>query len=233
MRGQSHLEEKKILLVGDRKDSNNHLAIEKCFHVYNNGRKIVSFEWVSTQKIDLEVIQHFDGVWLTPGGPYQNDENVLQLINYMRLKVDIPFIANCSGFQYSIIEYFRNSVGLPDATSEELYNGALHKVVNKLTCSLSGNISQELRIAKGTLLQSIIMKDSYLGWYNCNYSLNNRYSSQLINQGDWVTSATFGDEIRALELPNKHFYLITLFQPAMEIEHGLISPIILSFFEQL
>lgn len=224
------MKEKKVLLVGDRKNSTNHLAIEKCFHAYNNRRKIITFEWVSTQKIDLDLIHHFDGVWLTPGGPYQNDEYVLRLINFMRLKVDIPFIANCSGFQYSIIEYFRNSVGLPEATSEELHSNASNQVVKKLTCSLSGNVSQELQILKGTLLQSIINKESHLGWYNCNYSLNNKYNSQLSNQGDWAISATFEDEIRALELPNKHFYLITLFQPAMEIEHGQISPIILSFF---
>ncbi|MFC0234486.1 hypothetical protein ACFFIF_10820 [Vagococcus entomophilus] len=225
---------KKVALIGDRKEKINHANIEKCFAWAQKNQLDIRYEWLSTNKLCLNHIESFDGVWLTPGGPYQNDEAVLALISHMRQRETRPFLANCSGFQYSLMEYLRNACGVQDATTEELDPLSPHCVISKLSCSLSGNLAQALHLPEDSILKSIYGTSDIKARYNCNFSLNPLYQSYFKASADWKVAATHCDEIRALELTNKRFYLITLFQPAMDwADYDDLNPIVASFFHAL
>lgn len=225
---------KRVVLIGDRKEKINHYTIEKSFDWPLKNHLDIKYEWMPTNEICLNRIDAFDGVWLTPGGPYQNDEKVIALISHLRKKVNMPFLANCSGFQYSLIEYLRNECGVKDATTEEIDPLSSNCVISKLSCSLSGNISQALQLPEDSILKTIYGTDFTNARYNCNFSLNPQYQSYFTTSTDWKIAAKYDNEIRALELTGKKFYLITLFQPAMDwTDNDNLNPVIASFFQTL
>ncbi len=71
--------------------------------------------WVATDSIDpadpAPRVGTFDGIWVVPNSPYASDAGVFASIRWAR-ESGTPFLGTCGGFQYAVVEYARNVLGL-------------------------------------------------------------------------------------------------------------------------
>jgi CTP synthase (UTP-ammonia lyase) len=112
---------------------------------------------------------------------------------------------------------------IADADSAENNSGSSHYVVTPLSCSLPNRRAggpkasgeERLRIVPGTRLYSI-----------CG---NEDYEKEFLAAGLRVSARGIQGETRAVELPDHHFFIATLFQPQLSSRPGAPHRIWLAF----
>ena len=110
---------------------------------------------------------------------------------------------------------------ISDADSAENNSGSSHCVVTPLSCSLpnrreggpKASGEERLKIVPGTRLYSICGSEDDSEQYFCNYGVNEEYEKQFQEAGLRVSARGMQGETRAVELPDHHFFIATLFQP--------------------
>lgn len=223
----------KIAILGDFNPaySTHHALNSSIRDIQESLPESVQFDWVGTDVFNPQTIfetGNYAGLWIAPGSPYKNMENVLQAITYTR-EHHIPVFGNCGGFQHIIIEFAKNVCGIAGAGHEETDPNAGELVISKLSCSL---VEQEeiLTITeKESLLYRIIQKEQLKGRYYCSYGLNEQYTPVLQAHGLTVSAISENKQVRAFELKTHPFFLGTLFQPALTSLPNEPNPLIIAF----
>lgn len=222
-----------IALVGDFDEKmHTHLSLNESIR---HCKPHLSFElearWVSTLHCReiMSTPDLYNGIWVAPGSPYKNESNVLELIRWAR-ENNIPMLGSCGGFQFMVLEYARNRLGITDAGHAES-GYSLNPVISMLSCSLRG---QEEHISipdKESWLFDVFQSHTVLARYYCSYGVNPTYYETL-NQHPFVFSAfSSTGEVRAFELRGHRFFRGTLFQPSLDSTEEKANPLILSFFK--
>lgn len=194
----------------------------------------LSCDWIGTADFEPEAVfaGPYAGLWVAPGSPYQDMDNVLRALRYTR-EQQVPTLGTCGGFQHMLLEYARSVCGLVDADHEETNPAAADLVIAKLTCSLTGE-EEQLRISDpDSLLYRLLQQSVVRGRYVCSYGLSPRFVDQLAAHGCAFTAFTAQHEVRAFELPTHPFYLGTLFQPALTSTPAHPDPLIVGFLRQV
>ena len=193
----------------------------------------IQFDWISTDIFNCNTAfkNLYSGLWIAPGSPYKDMQNVLDTITYTRVN-RIPTLGNCGGFQHMIIEFARNVCGITLADHEESNLGSPDLLIEKLSCSLVEQQEQLTIGDKNSLLFSIIGKEQLTGKYFCSYGLNSCYIPQLTSNGLRLTALSPGGEVRAFEIANHPFFIGTLFQPALTFSSDEPNPIITAFVKE-
>ena len=109
------------------------------------------------------------------------------------------------------------------ADSAENNSGSSHYVITPLSCGLpnrreggpKASGEERLRIVPGTGLYSICGSEDDSEQYYCNYGVNEEYEKQFQATGLRVSARGMQGETRAVELPDHHFFIATLFQPQL------------------
>ena len=87
-----------------------HQAIPKALTTASEGG--VETAWVSTDSVEKgESLAEYDGLWCVPGMPYRSADGAISAIRYARTS-KVPFLGTSAGFQYALIEYARDVLGL-------------------------------------------------------------------------------------------------------------------------
>ncbi len=94
---------------------------------------------------------------------------------------------------------------------------------------LSG--ASRIRIAPGSLLHEIYRQTEVEEAYFCNYEVNPRYESEYEWTGLKVVARGSQNEIRAIELGQRSFFLATLFQPQLSSSTQWAHPVINAFLK--
>jgi CTP synthase (UTP-ammonia lyase) len=218
-------------------DSLQHAARKLDFELHS--------EWIPTPDLTKpdahKILESFDGLWASPGSPYKSFDGMLKGIEFARTR-DWPFLGTCGGFQYALIEFARNVVGIADADSAENNSGSKNIVIYPVACAvpdrkgdapkLSGKVP-EIRLRPGSYLQSFYGKntESVTEEYFCNFEVNPEYEWCTMEAGFPVVARGPQGEIRAIESPTHHFYLATLFQPQLSSTEKKPHPIVLAFLQ--
>lgn len=224
-----------IVILGDFNPAySTHLALNECTQqmreVFSNH---VEFKWIGTDVFDYNNAFKGDyaGMWIAPGSPYKDADNVIRSIQYAR-ECGIPVLGNCGGFQYMIIEFARNVCSIGSADHEETNPDASDLLISKLSCSL---VQQKERLTitdENSLLYQIIGRKNVTGKYYCNYGINPAYLDILRGYGLKTTAESDDHQVRAFELENHPFFLGTLFQPALTSTQEEPDPIIIAFVKR-
>lgn len=82
------------------------------------------------------VLQSFDGIWGGPGD-VQALDGVIRGIQFAR-EQGIPYLGTCAGFQYAVLEFARNVLGIADATSAEFDPTSPRLILTSLACNIAG-----------------------------------------------------------------------------------------------
>jgi len=202
-------------------------------------------EWIPTPALtapDAEkLLRGFDGLWASPGSPYKSFDGMLKGIEFAR-RCDWPFLGTCGGFQYALIEFARNVLGIADADSAENNSGSKNIVIYPVACAVSGKLGgapklsgtiPEIRLRPGSYLHSFYGKDKEVisEEFFCNFEVNPEYEWATMEAGFPVVARGAQGEIRAVESPTHRFFIATLFQPQLSSTEEVPHPVILSFVQ--
>jgi CTP synthase (UTP-ammonia lyase) len=182
--------------------------------------------WVPTELLDGPEVENrlesFDGLWGAPGSPYASFSGMLRGIEFARRR-DFPYLGTCGGFQYALIEFTRNVLGLPDADTAENGSGSRNIVITPVACALPGRPAggpkmcggDTVRPVAGTLLDQLCQSRELHGEYFCNFETNPDFVPRWEATGLRVAARGPQGEMRAFDLPGNRFFLATLFQPQL------------------
>jgi len=224
-----------VAIIGDFKeqkhthvalnDAVKHAALHLPFELFT--------QWISTADIDTRIIaKNFQALWIAPGSPYTNDQAVYNLIQWAR-ENDFPILGTCGGFQYMVVEYAKNVIGIAHADHEESTPDAADLVIAKLSCSLKGQQEQVMVLDRSTWLYQVLGKEEFTGFFNCNYGVNPAYQKQIDQYPFVFTAFSTNGEVRALELKGHRFFKGTLFQPPLESTEVVPNLLLMDFFKQI
>jgi Glutamine amidotransferase class-I len=98
-------------------------------------------EWIPTPSLTApgaeKILESFDGLWGSPGSPYKSFDGMLKGIEFARRR-DWPYLGTCGGFQYALIEFARNVLGIADADTAENNSGSKNIVIYPVACAVTG-----------------------------------------------------------------------------------------------
>ena len=225
----------KIVVLGDYDPS--YKTLQAITNTFDPLRKLlnrdIQFDWFDTDKFNYEneFSDGYVGLWVTPGSPYKDMENVVNAIAYTRIN-RIPTFGNCGGFQHMAIEFARNVCGIENADHQETNPAGEALIITKLACSLVEQSEVLKIIRKDSILNQIIGKDVFTGKYFCSYGINDRYLKMLESKGLIFTAQSGDGQMRAFEIKSHPFFLGTLFQPALSSGKDELNPIIVEFVKR-
>jgi CTP synthase (UTP-ammonia lyase) len=189
-----------------------HLAIPEALSAASGGA--AESVWIASDSVgNGESLAEFAGLWCVPGMPYRSAEGVLRAIRQARI-TRTPFLGTSAGFQYTLIEYARNVLGLSAAEHQKSNPKAAMPLVSPLGCALLG-VKSRVHLAGGSILRKAYGKPDTVEEYRCSFGLNGRYRRLLEGQHLMITATDDQDEVRAVELDGHPFFVATLFQPEL------------------
>jgi CTP synthase (UTP-ammonia lyase) len=111
-----------------------------------------------------------------------------------------------------VVEYFRDVLGVSDASHAESNGADVSNVIHPLACSLQGE-ERLVRPVAGTRFSRLVDHEPFVGMHYCNYGPGPVEVERLVGAG-MVVGATAEDAgAEVLELPANRFFVLTLFQP--------------------
>ena len=225
-----------IALVGDfNENKHTHVALNNCVE---HCRRHLSFSidttWVATNQIGnpANLPSQYQALWITPGSPYKDDEAVYQTIRWAR-ENNFPILGTCGGFQYMVVEFARNVVGMVTADHEESSPAASDLVISKLTCSLKGQQEEVFITDWSSWLYRVLQREVFTGYFNCNFGVNPTYQEQVEQDPLVFTAYSKSGEVRALEIKAHRFFKGTLFQPPLDSSPDHPNALIMDFFRAI
>jgi len=223
----------------------HHATPDSLQHAARKLNMKVQSEWIPTPSLlapdATKTLESFDGLWASPGSPYKSLEGMLKGIEFAR-RCDWPFLGTCAGFQYALIEFARNVLGIADADSAENNSGSKNIVIYPVACAvpnrkgdapkLSGAVP-EIRLRPGSYLQSFYGKDKEVVTeeFFCNFEVNPEFEWATMEAGFPVVARGANGEIRAIESPAHRFFVATLFQPQLSSTEKSPHPVVVSFVQ--
>ena len=210
----------RVGLLGEFKQEQlAHMAIPRALEAASEGH--VECVWVPTDTVGKgESLAEFDGIWCAPGMPYRSAAGALEGIRYARM-TRTPFLGTSAGFQYALIEFARNVLGMTQADHQKSNPRTTVPLISPLDAAMLG-VKARVRIRDGTLLRKAYSAPECFEEYHCGFGLNPRYRR-------WMESAlTFAavddhDEVRAVELDGHPFFVATLFVPELNAQPPLVA----------
>lgn len=220
----------RVGLIGDfNQQQKAHQAISKALAASERG---VEGVWVPTDSVgNGESLAEFDGLWCVPGMPYRSAEGAIRAIRHARM-TRTPFLGTSAGFQYVLIEYARNVLGLAQADHQKSNPNTALPLIVPLDAALAG-VKARVKFMDGSKLRRAYRAPESIEEYHCSFGLNGRYK-RLLEGGDlWVAAVDDHHEIRALELDGHPFFVATLFQPELRslAPGGSHNPLVDAFVE--
>lgn len=226
---------KKIAILGDFNPVHTtlHSLNDSIRQVKEHFDQEIQFDWIGTDMFNCDIAfktKMYSGLWIAPGSPYKDMDNVLTTIQYVR-ENNIPTFGNCGGFQHMIIEFAKNVCHIKNADHQETNEDSEDLIITKLSCSLKGE-QEELKIFdKESFLYKTLGREHLIGKYYCSYGINSDYIDTLISNGLDFTAKSNG-QMRAFEIKSHPFFVGTLFQPALTSTTENPNPIILEFVKK-
>lgn len=172
-------------------------------------------------------VEGFDGIWITPGSPYERTDGVLAAVTAARTG-GIPLLGTCGGFQHLLLEFARNVCGLSTVDHAEIHPDAEDLLIVPLACSLFGE-EATVDIAEGTLAARVMGAGPSPERYFCRYGLSPSYERAITDAGLVVSGRDEGGDARVVELPGHPFFLGSLFQPELSSDPAWVHPLIGAF----
>jgi CTP synthase (UTP-ammonia lyase) len=235
----------RIGIVGDfDRRKHSHWATEAAlFHAAARIGIVVEPRWISTSSVtEMGCARRFaevNGIWGAPGSPYVNMQGALGAIEYAR-EQDIPYLGTCAGFQYALVEFTRNVLGVADADSAENDPEGKNIVITPVECqvphagrsrpALSG-LDVALPVA-GTLFERLSGSEELREEYFCNFETNAAFVPRWEAAGLVIAARGGSGEMRAFELPGRRFFIATLFQPQLSSSAERPHPIVEGYLKR-
>ncbi|MDV2480474.1 CTP synthase [Methanoculleus sp. Wushi-C6] len=195
----------------------------------------VNIRWLDAETFELKDLADVDGI-LIPGGFGQRGiEGKIRAIQYARENKK-PFLGLCLGFQLAVIEYARHTLGIADATSEEMGAGT-HVIAilpeQEEVSDLGGTMrlgNCNVALKERTKVAGLYGKTEVVERHRHRYEVNPVFIADLENAG-LVFSGACGERMEVCELADHPFYLATQFHPEFRSSPTKPSPPYVGFVD--
>jgi CTP synthase len=195
----------------------------------------VKIVWLDAERYETCQLKDYDGILIPGGFGRRGIEGKIDAIRFAR-ENRLPFLGLCLGFQLCVVEYARNVLGIPDATSEEVGEGthviALLPEQEGLT-ELGGTMrlgDYTAEIKSGTLAMKLYGQTPITERHRHRYEVNPRFIGRLEDAG-LVFSAKNKNRMECAELTGHPFFFATQFHPEFRSRPTHPSPPYLGFVE--
>jgi CTP synthase (UTP-ammonia lyase) len=220
----------RLALVGDRSPSvQAHVKIPDLIDALaTDTEELIEIYWLHSTSITAPGdVAGFDGIWVTPGSPYENPDGVLAAITAARTGA-IPFLGTCGGFQHLLLEFARNVCGLAEVENAEEHEEAPKQLIVPLECSLLGEEAPVV-VEAGTTAASAMGAGQSTERFFCRYGLNVDYLAVLQSHGLVISGHDDLGDARVAELAMHPFFVGSLFQPELSSDPTWVHPLIVAF----
>jgi CTP synthase (UTP-ammonia lyase) len=190
----------------------------------------VDVRWHATDALldaDLDRALAHDALWCAPGSPYRSLDGALRAIRFAR-EGDVPLLGTCGGFQHVVLEYARNVLGFEDAQHAEYDPYASELFISELSCSLAGQ-TMAVELSGDSRAARFYERTETTERYYCNFGLNPEHQRLLHDGGLRVVGVDQAGEARVLELPDRRFFVATLFVPQLSSSPSSPHPLITAY----
>jgi CTP synthase (UTP-ammonia lyase) len=170
-----------------------------------------------------------DGLWCVPASPYRSEAGALSAIRYAR-ESRRPFLGTCGGFQHALLEYARNVMGIAGAAHAETDPDAPERVITPLSCGLVEQRGAVVFVP-GSRLAAVHGVAEAVETYHCRYGLSPEYERRMASGPLRVIARDAAGEVRAVELADHPFFVLTLYQPERAALEGRTHPLIGAFVQ--
>src|SRR5438067_12315184 len=210
---------------------------EALIHAGIHTRSKVAIHYVDSEAIEregIEGLRAMDAI-LVPGGfGKRGVEGKIAAIRFAR-ESGIPYLGICLGMQLAVIEYARHKAGLANANSTEFEPDTPHPVVALITewqnrdgsiehrdsaSDLGGTMrlgAQPCEIVPASLAHRLYGATTVAERHRHRYEVNNHYLPRLeaggLRVGAWAKSASAGDLVEMVELPQHPWFFGCQFHP--------------------
>ena len=203
----------------------------------------VEIEWIDSEKITEDTVEEIlgdlDGI-LVPGGfGIRGIDGKILAIQYARTH-RVPFLGLCLGMQLSIIEYARNVLNLPEASSIELDPDTKDPVIH-LMPDQEGieNLGGTLRLGSYPCVLDVESKAYQLYGkkeiserHRHRYEVNNDYRDKLSQAGMILSGISpDGRIVEMIELKDHPYFLATQAHPEFKSRPDVPHPLFKGFIK--
>ncbi len=233
---QNPNQEVKIGLVGkyvELKDAYKSIA-ESFLHAGAANKTKVNLDWIQSETLEAEGFEEklkgLDGILVAPGFGERGLEGKINAVKYAR-ENNIPFFGICLGMQCAVIEFARNVLNLPDASTTELNAATANPVIDimeeqKSVTNKGGTMrlgSYPCKIEKGSLANQIYGKLAINERHRHRYEFNNKYLESFTKAG--MVASGINPEtglVEIVELKKHPWFFGVQFHP--ELKSTVMSP---------
>ena len=154
--------------------------------------------WINAGEIEeaqdmRSVWRHFEDIHgvIVPGGfDSRAVEGKIRAIQYCREKT-IPYLGICLGLQCAVIEFARNVLGMPNATSQEFYKDADPPVIHFVEgqhegIKKSGTMrlgAYDCELVKDTIIRDLYKRKLISERHRHRYEVNDKFTEDFTNHG--------------------------------------------------
>ncbi len=220
-------------------------------------RTKVKIKWIPSDNCEtpegaareLTGVDGVDGI-LVPGGfGVRGIEGKLGALRFAR-ENKIPALGICLGLQCMVIEYARNVVGLPGASSSEFDPDTEFPVIatmaEQVDIIAGGDLGGTMRLglyeadlAPGSIVEEVYGAASAAERHRHRYEVNNKYRDQIADAGLWFSGLSpDGHLVEYVELPRDvhPYYVATQAHPELRSRpsrpHPLFSGLVAAALER-
>nr|MBI1231405.1 CTP synthase [Cytophagales bacterium] len=191
--------------------------------------RLISSEEINPDNVDKK-LGDLDGILVAPGFGERGLVGKLEAVKFAR-ENKIPFFGICLGMQIAVIEFARNVIGLPEASSTEMNPDTKDPVIflmegQKGITQLGGTMrlgSYACEVEKGTKSGIAYGKAKISERHRHRYEFNNAYLEKFVANG-MVASGRNPETglVEIIELAGHPWFVGTQFHP--EYKSTVLSP---------
>ncbi len=209
-------------------------AANECKVIIQN----IHSEFITPENVK-EKLAGLDGILVAPGFGSRGVEGKILAIQYAR-ENKMPFFGICLGMQMAVIEYARNVLHIPKATSTELEPDTDYPVIaimeeQKAVKNMGGTMrlgAYPCELKKGTLAHSIYQTDVISERHRHRYEFNNEYKNNFENSGMIASGRNPDTElVEIVEIPEHPFFIGVQFHPELKSTVESPAPLFVKFVE--
>ena len=185
--------------------------------------------WVDSEQFEegpasVKELKTYDGIIVPGGFGTRGVEGIIRAVTYAR-EQNIPYFGLCYGMQLACIEFVRNVLHIPEATTVEMDDAATHPVIH-INPNQAKNVREnryggtmrlgayDCVLEKGSKTAKAYGERKISERHRHRYEFNNDYREQMNQAGLQVVGVNpESDLVEIVELKDHPFFVGTQFHP--------------------
>lgn len=194
----------------------------------------VNLHWISSETINADncenILSQYHGILVAPGFGERGVQGKIEAVRYVR-KNNVPFFGICLGMQCAVIEFARNVLTLPNASSTEIDAKAKDPVIDlmedqKKVTNMGGTMrlgAYPCKLKKGSKAFGVYGKQNISERHRHRYEFNNKYLERMEAAGMKATGINPETGlVEIVELENHPWFIGTQYHP--ELKSTVLNP---------